>query len=349
VPTIPRSDPPAHVRCGDLIARLAAEAEAAVASVLPRGSRCALVGFPNHDNAGDSAIWIGEKALLERLEASVVYACDVRTYSRESLARALGDGVILLHGGGNFGDLWERQQQLRERVLEDFRRVPVIQLPQSIHFAKASSFARFKAIVRRHGDVAVLAREPQSLARARMLGVTAVPCPDLAFMLGPLDVRETPLAPIVWLARTDRESLFPNERRSEPGIITLDWIRPVENEPAWPPAASEALTRIQALTRQIEEQPEAELESSQMLAAYDLVAAQRLARGCRILSRGQVVVTDRLHGHILALLLGLPNVVMDNSYGKIRSVYQSWTRPCPLGVWAESPNDALASARRLLR
>jgi exopolysaccharide biosynthesis predicted pyruvyltransferase EpsI len=346
---LPGTAPLPH-RCGELIARLADEAEATVASVVPPGSRCALVGFPNHENVGDSAIWMGEKVLLERLRANVVYACDVRAYSAVTLAQALGDGVILLHGGGNFGDLWERQQGLRERVLEDFQGVPVVQLPQSIHFEKASSVERCKAIMRRHGKVVVMAREEQSLEVARALGAPSLLCPDLAFMLGPLDIREAQLAPIMWLARTDRESRFPGERDAGSGTIKLDWIRAVENEPAWQAAASDALSLIQTLTQEIEQGSTPGPDAINALsAAYDRVAAQRLERGCRILSRGRVIVTDRLHGHLLALLLGLPNVVMDNSYGKIRSVFESWTRSCPLGVWAESPIDALATARQLLR
>ena len=105
---------------------------------------------------------------------------------------------------------------------------------------------------------------------------------------------------------------------------------------------------IRELTRRIEEDPAAASELSDKLATtYDVLAAQRLERGCRILLRGGVIVTDRLHGHILSLLLGLPNVIMDNNYGKIRSVYETWTRGCPLVSWAESPSEALAIARQL--
>ena len=41
------------------------------------------------------------------------------------------------------------------------------------------------------------------------------------------------------------------------------------------------------------------------------------------------MVTDRLHGHILSLLLDLPNALVDNSYGKVRNFVDLWTKHHP--------------------
>jgi pyruvyl transferase EpsO len=38
-----------------------------------------------------------------------------------------------------------------------------------------------------------------------------------------------------------------------------------------------------------------------------------------------VVITDRLHAHILSLLLDLPHAVLDNSYGKLHRFLDAWT------------------------
>ena len=35
-------------------------------------------------------------------------------------------------------------------------------------------------------------------------------------------------------------------------------------------------------------------------------------------------MTDRLHGHIMATLLGKPHVVIDNFYGKIANFIHAW-------------------------
>ena len=42
------------------------------------------------------------------------------------------------------------------------------------------------------------------------------------------------------------------------------------------------------------------------------------------MAAAQCVVSNRLHGHILACLLGLPNLLFDNSYGKCSDYFHTW-------------------------
>jgi pyruvyl transferase EpsO len=54
-----------------------------------------------------------------------------------------------------------------------------------------------------------------------------------------------------------------------------------------------------------------------------------------------------LHGHILATLLGIPHVILDNSYGKLSSFYRQWTNDTDGIVFAEDSREALEMARAL--
>ena len=74
------------------------------------------------------------------------------------------------------------------------------------------------------------------------------------------------------------------------------------------------------------------------------LATARVARGLRLLSRGQTIATDRLHGHILALLLDIPHVVFDNDYGKIGRYVATWTQGSPrlLHALPSSPRSVAA-------
>ena len=65
-----------------------------------------------------------------------------------------------------------------------------------------------------------------------------------------------------------------------------------------------------------------------------------------MLAAGHTVITDRLHGHILSLLLGIPHVVLDNSYGKVRAFYETWTRDAPIVRWAETAADAVRAVEQ---
>ena len=59
-------------------------------------------------------------------------------------------------------------------------------------------------------------------------------------------------------------------------------------------------------------------------------------------------MTDKLHGHLLAALLGIPHVVLDNSYGKVSGTLEAWTAGLPGVHRADGPGEAMAAARDLL-
>ena len=62
----------------------------------------------------------------------------------------------------------------------------------------------------------------------------------------------------------------------------------------------------------------------------DRLARARVARGLALLSRGRRIVTDRLHAHILATLLDIPHVALDNDYGKLSAYIACWTAATPI-------------------
>ncbi|MEO1222550.1 MAG: polysaccharide pyruvyl transferase family protein, partial [Pseudomonadota bacterium] len=61
------------------------------------------------------------------------------------------------------------------------------------------------------------------------------------------------------------------------------------------------------------------------LHAFDTLTEMRVKRGFAMLSRGRAVATDRLHGHIMSVLLGIPHFVSDNSTGKLTAFGEAWT------------------------
>ncbi len=309
---------------------------------VPAGEPCALLHFPSSANAGDNAIWLGETTYLRRAGARIVYTCEVATYSRDRLAARLGQGTILLQGGGNLGDLWSAAERLREDVIAAFPDRPIIQLPQTIHFQETANLARARTIFNSHPNLTLLVRDHQSLEVARNeFTASSLLCPDMAFALGPLVRPRRPRRAIVCLLRTDKESMGLSAGRELSALVRSDWRadRPLPR----------LLSRgIRAATRLVSRQPRAlDWAWPTLTGFYDLIAQLRVARGARMLSPARCVVTDRLHGHILCLLLDIPHVVLDNSYGKVRSFYETWTAQSEFVDWADSPTEAmrLATAR----
>ncbi len=340
----------------------------ALSPLLAEVPSVALLDFPAHGNVGDSAIWLGAHAALRALGApSPSYTCDAETYDRDALRRRIGTGTILFTGGGSFGDLWERHLLFRERVVADFPRNRIIQLPESVHFERADTLARSRSVFNAHSDVTILVRDAASLAVIRReFRAPTLLVPDMAFALGALPRPVTPTRDILWLKRKDKEDLWPDAAANLLGDVVRRDSRTSERAPMRSaderaPTANpdvidwleEEKTPLIAWTDRLrwdsQRRPRLRRLGWPALAmTQPILARSRMKRGVTLLSSARVVITDRLHGHILALLLGIPHVVLDNTYGKVHRFAAEWTVRSPLVRLATSPEEAMAHARLFL-
>lgn len=67
--------------------------------------------------------------------------------------------------------------------------------------------------------------------------------------------------------------------------------------------------------------------------------------GFELLGSARFVITDRLHGHILSTLIGVPHVLMDSKLGKNLNFHNTWTRDCDCTRITSSIGQALDVAR----
>lgn len=331
-------------RPDDLIRSLQSRITNSLLAAIGTGTRdVALLDFPNYSNVGDSAIWLGQVEFLRVARLRSVYGCDLAKYDPKKLASVIGDAPILLHGGGNFGDVWPAYQTFRHSVLENFPHSRIIQLPQTIHFSNVAGAAVTRRLIERHPDFKLFVRDAKSLAFAQEHFPSSRPelCPDAAFMLGSLRSPVKAVRDIVFLRRTDKE-----QRAEWQAVIAgavnrydmevVDWL----DEPFRP------LLRVPGMIRRLSDfsaRAHPLLEAA-WIASANRLAMARLQRGLAILGRGRVVVTDRLHAHILATLLGLPQVILDNNYGKLTTFIDAWTKDLTMCRVAVEPEIAIAEA-----
>lgn len=330
---------------------LRAQYSAAIDGLIPEASSVALLNYPNHPNVGDSAIWLGEIEYLRRRHCIVEYACDLVSYDAAKLAARLpDDGVILLHGGGNLGDLWPAHQRFREQVLRDHPRHPVVIFPQTINFQDPQALDRARRAFASHARLTVIARDAASYEFAvDKFDSSVALAPDSAFWLSP-ELTHHARSPqeFVWLARTDHEAalrLDENTKTSE--IRTVDWLTPLH--PSGPSMGEIRYKLLRDLTKTMARlTPSARrwLAASQQ-AQFEAVARWHLQRGCRLLATGQVVITDRLHAHILSVLMGIPQVLMDDAHLKVRHFWETWTQDLQGIRWASHDVEALTHAAAL--
>ena len=330
-----------------LIGRLRTQVVEAIDEAVPADAPVALVNFPNHANAGDDALWLATLDVLRTLGRHVAYAASWSSYEPGALRAAAPEGPILLNAGGNLGDVYPGQQGTRERVLQDFAGRPVVQLPQSLWFREQENLDRMRRLVDAHGAFSLMVRDDVSLQQARAAFDAPVQrVPDLVFSSGPLprpEVAPELRARVLWQARRDPEmpgALDGSDLQEPPaGVVRADWLAPYDHEPPQPLSFRVARRAYATLGGT---EPVTSAARARLLArTFEPLARHWLHRGTALLARGDVVVTDRLHGHVLCLLMGIPHVVTPNRNGKVRALWDTDTHDAHVAHWADAPADAI--------
>lgn len=284
------------------------------------GQPYALLDFPDYSNVGDSAIYAGQLAFLDSHVGQVPsYVCTLDTY-RDDVEKFCPEGPLFLNGGGNFGSMWRRHQRLRHQVIAHYPHRRIVQLAQSVHFSPEDSnnLEESKRLIGAHQDFILLVRDQHSYDFARAeFDCEVLLCPDAAHCLMELLPGRQPRHQLLYLMREDKEAVSQDmtDLLRSKGPVT-DWGR-------------QRLART-PLDRLLERYvgpallPGSETLMRRRERMYRRHATYRLACGVRKLSRGQVIVSDRLHAHLIAGLMGKPHICLDNSYGKIGRYIATW-------------------------
>lgn len=332
-----------------LLAGLRAAYDAHLSTQLDGAREVALLDFPHYDNVGDSAIWLGQVHALARLGVGVAYVAHKRNLRLRAVRRLPADVPVLISGGGNFGDLYPTHRRFRERVVAAFPERRVVQLPQTVHFASPREAERSAEVLRRHERLTVLVRDAESLRYCRdVLGLRAELCPDGAFGIEPAAVDRVapePTQPLLCLWRRDGEAAGADGGGADGAGVDgggadggVDWLGEGPN-----PLRRRVDRRV-AVPSLVATGPRVRRHVADALTG---LAEAEVTRGLRLLGRGEVVATDRLHAVVLATLLGRPNVAVENSYGKLGRVHAAWLRDSPLTRFAPTRRAAVEAAGAL--
>lgn len=327
-----------------LIHSLKKEISQVLDKLIPAHSNVVLLDFPNNPNVGDSLIWLGEIAYLKSRHINILYVCDSKNYHAQQLRKILNaNTIILIHGGGNFGTLWPEEQAFREKVLLDFATTPCIQLPQSVYFDHDEAIDRAAKIIDAHSDYTILTRDKASYELVQNSFKSKVfMCPDMAFFMSPQTKFKESAYDCFVLARNDHERSHEWATSLPPKIHGIsyqvrDWLNAN--------AIEKAIYKIEKhslLLRQVFDK-----NNLALMWLWNQLARVRLNRGATLLQRGKIVITDRLHAHILCLLLDMPHIVIDNANKKISGFYQAWTKSYIKVRFVKDSDSALTEMAKL--
>lgn len=321
----------------EIIQKLRNSAKQKLSALIGDVKDVVLLDYPNHDNVGDNAIWMGEKAFLKELGLNIHYVCDNLSYSPEKIRAKLPKGIILIHGGGNFGDLWEWHENLRHKIVTEFKDYKIIQLPQTVFYGDKAKQEAAKRIYKQHPDFTVMVRDAVSLKIVQEeMELKSELCPDMAFGLK-LKRRHPAIQNIFCLKRIDCEASSQGTPDCLDGIEVRDWVFGYHS------MLESFFARLESLARFAPRR--LSWLHTFIGRYYDARAMARINYGIDMLSRGHFVIADRLHAHILCLLLDIPHALVDNHYGKLKSFLSAWTGQSDITFYRENFEEAADFAR----
>lgn len=316
--------------------------------------RVLLIDPAYHENFGDNMIAYAELVLLNTLGVGVDECSVDQSEGRTDPCSDFNQyDVVLWHGGGNWGDLYDELHKKRIETFTKMNKIRVVGMPQSLHYKsdeKAEKDAKkINDIVSKNSlDLHLGWRQKNSLKKAQTLypKINNFLVPDIAFMIGP--VRDTMeytkkdkhKVDILFLLRRDDESViqqsFENEVKNKGfTYVNVDW----EDAKNYYDSRGEPPTD---LMKQVP------FEKS----VFDF--NERFAQAVSMVSTGTVIVTDRLHASILAFLMGKPHIFIDQMYKKIeytREVALSTSTSCKSSSYdsAKDLKEAISKAKSLLK
>ena len=268
-----------------------------------RKKKIFLLGTPEHGNLGDHLIALSEKIFFENyfpdyefFDCTMPFAKDCTDILQRTVRQ---EDILCLCGGGWLGTKWKHNEDFVRKIIKTFQKNPVVILPQTVYYENSEAYAREGAeIYAKHKRLLVCVREKASYRFMIDNGFSKVDntllMPDFALLYqgykADINTRESLIQICL---RTDVEKIVPDDMayliREKAGRVA----------------------RIQNITTNIG--PEK--------VGTDKREAKVLEKLSEI-SKGRLLVTDRLHAMIFAAITGTPCLAFDNATHKVKGVYE---------------------------
>ena len=278
--------------------------------------------LPYHINIGDTLIWQGT---LDFLKDKPYTMLDYGNSVTASLSKLSEDTIILLHGGGNFGDIYGSSQNFRKDIVNRYPHNKIIVLPQTIYFKDKNIEKKDFLFFAQHKNLYLCVRDQTSydLACQYLEKDKILYLPDMAFCIEDETlIKSSMTGKKLLMSRIDVEAVPVDQKYIEKVDIQSDWPTFQKS-----PIYCNYLKFLLAVNRKL---LNGRGSKPSLLVKYINHFAMNRARkklidtGIQFINGFDEVYTTRLHGCILALLLDKKIVLLDNSYGKNRAYYDAW-------------------------
>ena len=298
---------------------------------------CVLLNAPDHVNIGDQLIFQGEIDFLSQKDIIPNYISSLFTFDWRDFS---SDTLILLHGGGNFGDVWDDHQNFRLKVINKYKKNRIFIFPQSVQYNDKNNLLKDAKIFSEHPNLIICARDSFSYELLKQYFDNEILLvPDMAFCSTYTKQGTSNIGEMLLLKRRDREIPTTISFEDYKNFEISDW--PTFNL-SFKNLAFKSIEKANRLfSKNIYYKINKGLTGDTTFGTVTYRDREYLiGHGVEFISNFDLVVSTRLHGHILSLLMGIPTIMIDNNYGKNSRFYNTWLQ--------NIPNNSLVSSKEEL-
>lgn len=270
-----------------------------------------LLNVPTHGNLGDHLISVAEQKFLKDKCPDYEVICITSSELYYSIPFALlsvqPKDILCITGGGFLGSMYDEERRFI-KITKKFKQNKVIIFPQTIFYEVGTNGRKAlntaKEAYSNHQNLFVMAREKATydLLKTELMNGKEdkiALTPDIALYLH--EERKMPRKYVLWCLRNDGEVNSNNHyliKKAKSYILKYDIPQ------------KETDTYIPHFIPLENEKKEVENKINEF-------------------AKSRMVITDRLHGMIYAVITGTPVVALNNHNGKVEQVYRSWLSDNP--------------------
>jgi exopolysaccharide biosynthesis predicted pyruvyltransferase EpsI len=284
--------------------------------------------LPYHENIGDTLIWKGTEEFLKKMPFKCLYRSSYNTYKVPKIDKNV---IVLLHGGGNFGDLYEAHNKFRLKIISQFPDNPIIILPQTVYYKRQEALHLHATEFGKHRNLTICARDHITLEilQKNFSKNKILLLPDMAFCIPESFLNQHKKV------EENRNLYFKRSDIEFQDLNFQDFLKEVNgidvDEHDWPTYEKITLEwknyyRLLNIKSRFSKSRSFEKLITNVIDWYflNIYFPKLLKIGTQFISPYKHVYTTRLHGAILSILLDKKVSFLDNSYGKNSNYYNSW-------------------------
>lgn len=295
----------------------------------PKGVTAYILGSPDYENLGDSAILLAQILFLHAAgwDKEHIKELTFREYReyRKTVKKTIDDGQpIFGMGGGNMGNQWPVEEKFRYDMMDDFLNNPITIFPQTIYFLPGSKKEMLASVpyYNERKNLTLVARERKSFEIMQTL------YPQAKILLTPDIVLSTTM---------DNYGVERQERKGALLCVRSDVEKSVSDD-VWIRLGQE-LDKQQLIHRKTDMYSDCLVTKENRMECV----RKKMQEFCG----AELVITDRLHGMVFSAITGTPCIVFSNYNQKVKGTYD-WIHYLPYIRYVETMEEAIAAIPELI-